>query len=73
MTDVKLGLQYNNTRNHLTVYKTKAQTRLRILSTKCFKKSYIYLTYLYEMNLALNNLQWLICHKTQTNKILYIQ
>ena len=25
-----------------------------------------------ELDLALNNLQWLICHKTQTNKHIYI-
>ena len=24
-----------------------------------------------EMDLALNNLQWLICHKTKSNKIKY--
>ena len=28
---------------------------------------------MYKEDLALNNLQWLICHKTQPNKILYIQ
>ena len=27
---------------------------------------YIYI-YIYEEDLALNNLQWLICHKTQPN------
>ena len=32
----------------------------------------IYLTYMYKPDLALNNLQWLICHKTQPNQILYI-
>ena len=25
-----------------------------------------------EIDLALNNLQWLICHKTQPNQIIYI-
>ena len=29
-------------------------------------ESYIYLM-MYEENLELNNLQWLICHKTQPN------
>ena len=33
----------------------------------------IYLIYIYEKDLALNNLQWLICHKSQPNQILYIQ
>ena len=27
---------------------------------------------MYKEDLALNNLHWLICHKTQTNLILYI-
>ena len=26
---------------------------------------------MYKEDLALNNLQWLICHKTQPNQILY--
>ena len=29
------------------------------------------LIYLYKKDLALNNLQYLICHKTQPNKIIY--
>ena len=32
----------------------------------------IYLIYMYKEDLALTNLLWLICHKTQTNQILYI-
>ena len=32
----------------------------------------IYSIYMYKKDLALNNLQWLICHKTQPNQILYI-
>ena len=35
-------------------------------------KSYIYLIYMYKKDLALNNLQWLICHKIQPNQIIYI-
>ena len=27
---------------------------------------------MYEEDLALNNLQWLICHKTQPNQIIYL-
>ena len=27
---------------------------------------------MYKEDLALNNLQWLICHKTQPNQIIYI-
>ena len=29
--------------------------------------------YTYKKDQALNNLQWLICHKTQPNQIIYIQ
>ena len=58
---------YSNTLNHLTVQK-RAQACLRMLSTKCVYKSYICLMYMNKQDLALNNLQWLICHKTnQTN------
>ena len=32
------------------------------------KPSHIYLKYVYEEDLALNNLQWLICHETKLNK-----
>ena len=31
-----------------------------------------YLIYMHKENLALNNLQWLICHKTQLSRILFI-
>ena len=48
----------------------KEQVHLRMLSTKCVYKSYIYLIYMYKVDLALNNLQWLICHKTQSNQII---
>ena len=45
---------------------------LQMSLTKCVHKSYIYLIYLYKEDLALNDLQWLICHKTKPNQILYI-
>ena len=32
----------------------------------------IYLVHKYKQDLALNNLQWLICHKTQPNQIICI-
>ena len=41
---------------------------------KCHKKpnqtkaNHIYLIYMYKQDLALNNLQWLICHETQPNQ-----
>ena len=36
------------------------------------KQNHIYLLHMYKEDLALNNLQWLICHKSQTKKIIYI-
>ena len=36
------------------------------------KPNTIYLIYMYKDDLALNNLQWLICHKTKPNQIIYI-
>ena len=33
---------------------------------------YIYMIYMYKLDLVLNNLQWLICHKPQPNQIIYI-
>ena len=38
-----------------------------MLSTKCVLQI-IYLMYTYKQDLALNNAQWLICHKTQLTK-----
>ena len=37
------------------------------------KADHIYSIFMYEEDLALNNLQWLICHKTKPNQIIYIQ
>ena len=36
------------------------------------KPNHIYLLNMYKDDLALNNLQWLIRHKTQPNQIIYI-
>ena len=36
------------------------------------KINHIYLIYMYKEDLALNNLQWLICHKTKPNNICFI-
>ena len=33
--------------------------------------NHIYLIYMYKEDLASYNLQWLICHKTQPNQIIY--
>ena len=48
-----------------------AQACLQLLSTK-YLTNHIYLIYMYKEDLALNNLQWLIWHKTQPNQIIYI-
>ena len=32
------------------------------------KPYHVYLIYIYKEDLALNNLRWLMCHKTQPNK-----
>ena len=42
------------------------------ISKKPTKPSPIYSIYMYKEELVLNNQQWLICHKTQRNQILYI-
>ena len=47
--------------------KTWAQACLKVLSSKCVYKTYIY--YMYKKDLALNNLHWLICHKTKPNYV----
>ena len=36
------------------------------------KPNLIYLIYMYKEDLALNNLQWLICYLNQPNQIIYI-
>ena len=38
------------------------------INKMCLEIIYIYLIYMYKEDLALINLQWLICHKTQPNK-----
>ena len=59
--------------NNFTVCKKRAQARLRMLFTKCVYKSYVYLIYMYKPYLALNNLQWLICHKIKLKQIIFAQ
>ena len=54
----------------------KAIKGVQKMSSGIFKKSYpqnvftnhIYLIFVYEEDLALNDLQWFICHKTKQNK-----
>ena len=40
---------------------------LKMLSKKCLQ-----ILYMYQEDLALNKLQWLICHETQPNQIIYM-
>ena len=46
----------------------KDQTRLKIVTLKMCFKNHIYSTYYFKQDSALNNQQWLICHKTQPNQ-----
>ena len=70
-TRVAVSISYDDnhyptgTWNHLTVHKKRAQTHLRILSTNVITDCN------YKDDLALNNLQWLIYHKTQQKQIIY--
>ena len=68
ITDVNIWLLYSNSLNNLTVQK------MLMIIWECnlqneFPK-HIYLIYLYEEDLALNNLHCLICHK-KPNQMLY--
>ena len=51
------------------------QNKLKLIQ-KCYLQNvftyHIYLIYMYKDDLALNNLQWLICHKNQPNQIIYL-
>ena len=68
MINFKLWLLHSNTWNHSTLWK-RTQVRLRMLSKKCVYKSYIYMCVcVYKQHLSLNNLQWLIYHKTSPDQ-----
>ena len=60
-----------NTWNYLTVPPQISLGSFKNVINKLFT-NHIYLIYMYKEYLALNNLQWLICHKTQPNQIIYI-
>ena len=59
---------YSNTRNYLIVCKKKNQACFRMLSTKCTYHIFYIYVYKYKEDLALNNQQWLICHKPNQTK-----
>ena len=67
MTNVKLWLVEQYLKLFNCVQK-RAQACLKMLSTKCVYKSYIISISMYKEVLALDNLQWLACHKTQPNQ-----
>ena len=59
----------SNTWTYLTVSTKKIE--LRLVKKYCQQNvitNDIYLIYMYKQDLALNNLQWLICHKTKPNQ-----
>ena len=74
MTDVKLWLLYNNTWNHLTEWKKSSGSFKNVTNKMCLQiyiYIYIYIyvcVCVYKEDFALNNLQWLICHKIQPNQ-----
>ena len=53
-------------RKTIQLYKNKLC--LNLLSTECFQ--IMKLIYIYRHDWALNNLQWLICHKAKLNQTL---
>ena len=68
MTDVKLLQLHGNMGNNLTVCKKKwVQAHLKMLSTKYLQIICIF--NIYKQDLALNNLQGLICCKTKPNPV----
>ena len=71
MTDVKLLPLPSKTGNCLTLCKKDFRYVMKFYLQNVFK-NHIYLVNMYKEDLALNNLQWLICHKTQPNQIIYI-
>ena len=42
-----------------------------VINKMCLLIIYIYIVYMYKEDLALNNLQWLICHKTKLNQMFF--
>ena len=66
MTDITLWPLYSNTWNHLCAKKSSDLFK-NVICKMCLQ--IIYSIYNHKQDLALNNLQWLICHKTQPNYV----
>ena len=67
MTDAQSWLLYRNTWKHLTVCKKNVHRLVQECNLQNEFAIHIYLIYMYEQDLALNNLPMLIWHKTQPN------
>ena len=55
-----------------TIQLNAKENQLRLIwnvTNKIFTNNHICLIYMYKHDLALNNQQWLICHKTKPNQI----
>ena len=68
MTNVKFWQLFSNTWNYLIV---SSGSLKKCIYQMCLQTIYIFI-YMYKQDLALKNLQWLICNKTQPSQILYI-
>ena len=59
----------SNTWNHSTVCKKMSLSLFKkVINKMCLQIKYIFNIYMYEEDLALNNLQWLICLKVKPNQ-----
>ena len=72
MTDVKLWLLYNNTWNHLTLYKKKVTGSFKNVDQQNVFTNHIHIFNIYvcKENLALNNLQWNLAKQIITSNII---
>ena len=59
---------HRNSYNHLTVCQKCPKACFKMLSTNCVYKSYISNICVYKQDFVLNDLHWLICHKTKPNQ-----
>ena len=70
MTNVLIELLviHSNTWNHLILHRKMSLGSFKNVIKKCVYRSYIFNMHAYKQDLALNNQQWLICHKNQPNQ-----
>ena len=73
MCKKKKKTKKKNKKKKLKKKKERAHASLKnVIYKMCLEILYLIYIYMYKEELALNNLQWLICHKTQPNQIIYI-